>query len=91
MSLTHDQKEELFKKFGSHKTDTGSANVQVALISERIQMLTEHFKTHRKDFGSRRGLLMLIGRRRRLLKYLRKHQEDVYLKLIKALNLKHVN
>ena len=91
MSLSKDCKQEVFKSFAQHKSDTGSATVQVALLSERIKYLTEHFKTHKKDFSSRRGLLRLIGTRRRLLRYLRQYQEDAYLKLINKLDLKHVN
>lgn len=91
MSLSTDRKQEVFKTFAQHKSDTGSAVVQVALLSERIKELTEHFKTHKKDFSSRRGLLKMVGSRRRLLRYLRQHQEDAYLKLIRDLDLKHVN
>lgn len=91
MTLSHERKSKVFETFGQHTTDTGSASVQVALLTERINALTEHFKTHGKDFSSRNGLLKLIGRRRRLLRYLRKHQEDAYLKLIEGLDLKHVH
>ncbi|HEC09993.1 MAG TPA: 30S ribosomal protein S15 [Acidimicrobiales bacterium] len=71
-----------------HETDTGSPEVQVALLSERITHLTEHLKTHKKDHHSRRGLLMLVGRRRRLLKYLRDNDVDRYRALIAKLGLR---
>lgn len=71
MSLHQERKSELVSKFRTHESDTGSPEVQVALLSERITMLTEHFKTHKKDHHSRRGLLKLVGQRRRLLDYLK--------------------
>ncbi len=71
MALVQDKKQELVQKYKRHEKDTGSPEVQVALLSERIAHLTEHFKTHKKDHHSRRGLLKLVGQRRRLLDYLR--------------------
>ena len=73
---------------GTHETDTGSPEVQVALLSERINMLTEHFKTHKKDFHSRRGLLKLVGQRRRLLDYLKTKDNMRYRKLIEGLGIR---
>ena len=71
-----------------HETDTGSPEVQVALLSQRIEYLTEHFKTHKKDFHSRRGLLRMVGQRRRLLDYLKRESIDRYRKIVSALNLR---
>ena len=70
MSITKEKTAELVKRFGSNEKDSGSAAVQVAILSERIANLTEHLKTHKKDFGSRRGLLMMVGQRRHLLDYI---------------------
>ena len=89
MSALHqDRKAEVVAKYRTHDSDTGSPEVQVALLSERITMLTEHFKTHKKDHHSRRGLLMLVGKRRRLLKYLQASDIDRYRKLIQDLGLR---
>ena len=82
MVLVKERKQEVINKFKAHAKDTGSAIVQIALLTERISYLNEHFKTHRKDFDSRRGLLALIGSRRRLLAYLqkkdpKKHEETL--------------
>lgn len=88
MSITAAKKQELIKKFAVEANDTGSPEVQVALLSERITNLTEHFKTHNHDHHSRRGLLILVGRRRRLLDYLKKKDESRYTKLIKELNIR---
>lgn len=71
-----------------HEKDTGSPEVQVALLSQRIESLTEHFKTHKKDFHSRRGLLRMVGQRRRLLDYLKGESIDRYRKIVSALNLR---
>jgi small subunit ribosomal protein S15 len=71
-----------------HETDTGSPEVQVALLSQRIEYLTEHFKTHKKDFHSRRGLLRMVGQRRRLLDYLKRESIERYRKIVSALNLR---
>ena len=88
MALTKDKKTALIGDFKKHDTDTGSPEVQVAILSERITYLTEHFKTHGKDHHSRRGLLKLVGQRRRLLDYLRKKSVDRYRKVIGALGIR---
>jgi small subunit ribosomal protein S15 len=77
------------EKFRTHETDTGSTRVQVALLTERINYLTDHFKAHRKDHHSRRGLLKMVGKRRRLLDYLRKTDVANYRQLIAELGLRH--
>jgi small subunit ribosomal protein S15 len=81
-------KQEIIKKFATSKDDTGSPEVQVAIITDRINHLTEHFGTHKKDHHSRRGLLMLVGRRRRLLDYLKRIDSDRYESVIKKLNIR---
>jgi small subunit ribosomal protein S15 len=81
-------KEEIIGDYRTHEGDTGSPEVQVALLTERIRHLTEHLKTHRKDHASRRGLLMLVGKQRRLLRYLVQKDEDRYRSLIKRLGLR---
>ena len=88
MTLTQERKAELTKQFGADERDTGNTRVQVALLSERISELTEHLRTHKKDHHSRRGLLMLVGRRRRLLNYLQRHDLDGYRELIRELGLR---
>lgn len=88
MGLTKDRKTALIDSYRTHDADTGSPEVQVAILSERITYLTDHFKTHVKDHHSRRGLLMLVGRRRRLLDYLRTKDEQRYADLIKRLNIR---
>jgi small subunit ribosomal protein S15 len=88
MPLHIEKKAELIDKFRTHETDTGSPEVQIALLSERIAYLTEHFKTHTKDHHSRRGLLKLVSKRRRLLNYLKKSSLDRYRKTVTALNLR---
>jgi len=88
MAMTAERKTELMKTYATHEGDTGSPEVQVALLTERITYLTDHFKDHKKDHHSRRGLLKLVGRRRRLLKYLRTNDEDRYKTLIKSLGLR---
>ena len=88
MSIEKDKTIEIIKDFGSNETDSGSADVQVAILTERIKNLTEHLKTHKKDFGSRRGLLSMVGQRRNLLKYIKNKNEDRYLDLIKKLGLR---
>ncbi|HYX85059.1 MAG TPA: 30S ribosomal protein S15 [Gaiellales bacterium] len=88
MPLTQEQKSELIQKFGSNEKDTGSTKVQVALLTQRISELTEHLKVHKHDHHSRRGLLKLVGRRRRLLTYLQKHDLEGYRALIKELGLR---
>jgi small subunit ribosomal protein S15 len=88
MSLTKEKKSELIGKFGRGDGDTGSAEVQVALLTERINELTEHLRTHSKDHHSRRGLLMLVGKRRRMLRYLERTDLERYRALVKELGLR---
>ena len=88
MSLTKEKKSELIGKFGRADGDTGSAEVQIALLTERINELTEHLRGHAKDHHSRRGLLMLVGKRRRLLDYLKGKDAHRYSDLIKRLNIR---
>ncbi len=88
MAMTKEQKQELILKFGRNQEDTGSPEVQVALLTERINHLTEHFKTHKKDFAGRRGLLKLVGQRRNLLNYVRNKDVEGYRALIKELGLR---
>ncbi len=88
MSLARDKKERLIREYRMHDADTGSAEIQIALLSERINDLTEHLKTHSKDFSSRRGLLKLVGKRRRLLNYLKDNDLDAYRKLVEELGLR---
>lgn len=88
MPLTVDRKRTLIEQFKTHDGDTGSPEVQIALLSDRIASLTEHFKTHAKDHHSRRGLLMLIGKRRGLLEYLRKKDSERYRTLIDRLGIR---
>lgn len=88
MSLTAERRSALVSEYATAPGDTGSPEVQVALLSERISSLTEHLKTHAKDFHSRRGLLMLVGRRRRLLDYLKAKDNTRYESLIGRLNLR---
>ena len=83
-----ERKSVLVQKYRTHEKDTGSPEVQVALLSERINQLTEHFKTHKKDHHSRRGLLKLVGRRRRFLNYLQRNDLEGYRALIKELGLR---
>ena len=82
------KKTEIITSFRTHDTDTGSPEVQIAILSERIGELTEHFKTHKKDHGSRRGLLMLVSKRRRLLDYLKKTDPDRYRDVIGKLGIR---
>jgi small subunit ribosomal protein S15 len=88
MPLTKDRKQELIGKFGRESGDTGSAEVQVALLTERINHLTEHLRAHRKDHHSRRGLLMMVGKRRRLLRYLESADLERYRKVVADLGLR---
>ncbi len=88
VSLTKEQKTELIGQYGRSGTDTGSAEVQVAMITERINELTEHLRTHKKDHHSRRGLLKLVGKRRRLLKYLERDDLERYRSLVSELGLR---
>lgn len=88
MSLTRDDKQSVMEKFSSHDGDTGSPEVQIALLTERINGLTEHLKTHKKDHHSRRGLLKMVGKRRRLLTYLQGKNVNRYRSLVKELGLR---
>ena len=88
MVLTTDQKKELIEQFKRHESDTGSPEVQVGLLTHRIQYLTEHLKVHKKDHHSRRGLLMLVGRRRRLLNYVKGKDVKRYRSIIENLGLR---
>ncbi len=86
--LEKNLKDKIIKKFKSHENDTGSPQVQIAILTEEIKQLTEHLKVHKKDHSSRRGLLKKLGERKRLLKYLKKENEEEFKKLAKKLNLK---
>lgn len=86
--LGTEKKQDIIEKFKRHEGDTGSPEVQVALLTERITYLINHFKTHKKDHHSRRGLLKMVGQRRRLLDYLKKQDVDRYRTIIKALGLR---
>jgi small subunit ribosomal protein S15 len=86
--LATERKQEIIGKFKSHETDTGSPEVQIALLSERIITLTEHFRTHKKDHHSRRGLLKMVGQRRRLLDYLKSRDVERYRKVIQVLGIR---
>jgi small subunit ribosomal protein S15 len=88
MTLTSERKREIAERFGKSAEDTGSTEVQIALLTERINHLTEHLRTHRKDHHSRRGLLMLVGKRRRFLNYLQRTNLERYRELIKELGLR---
>ena len=88
MPLVQETKTKIIKEFKKHESDTGSPEVQIALITERINLLTEHFKVHKKDHTSRRGLLKLVGKRRRLLEYLKKKDVDRYRELIERLGIR---
>ena len=88
MSLVKEKKIEIIDGYKKHPTDTGSPEVQIALLTERINILTEHFKTHKKDHMSRRGLLMMVGQRRRLLEYLRRKNVEGYRELIARLGIR---
>jgi small subunit ribosomal protein S15 len=88
MSVAAERKNELIKEYATHEGDTGSPEVQVAILSERIVNLTEHLKSHKKDFHSRRGLLIMVGQRRRLLDYVKRKDTGRYEILIKRLGLR---
>lgn len=88
MAQDASRKSQIIGKFASHERDTGSPEVQIALLSDRITYLTEHFKTHKKDHHSRRGLLKLVGQRRRMLNYLRNKDYDRYRKVIAELGIR---
>ncbi|HHP51414.1 MAG TPA: 30S ribosomal protein S15 [Moorella mulderi] len=89
MSLDPEKKREIIAQFQLHPADTGSPEVQIALLTERINQLTEHLKVHKKDFHSRRGLLKMVGQRRRLLNYLRDNDMERYRRIVQALGLRH--
>jgi len=88
MSITPERKKEVVKEYATHEGDSGSPEVQVAILSERIRNLTEHLKTHKKDFHSRRGLLIMVGQRRRMLDYLKTKNQGRYDTLIARLGLR---
>ena len=88
MAITKENKQEIIGSFGRGEADTGSPEVQIALLTARISDLTEHFKMHKKDHASRRGLLMLVSKRNSLLKYLKSHNRKSYLELISRLGLR---
>ncbi|MFQ5795074.1 MAG: 30S ribosomal protein S15 [Candidatus Bipolaricaulia bacterium] len=88
--LAKERKAELIEHYGGHETDTGSAEVQIAILTERINEVTEHLKIHKKDFHSQRGLQKMVGRRRRLLKYLKRQNIDRYRELIDELGIRGV-
>ena len=88
MSITAERKGELINQFAQQSGDTGSPEVQVAILTERIKNLTEHLQTHKKDFHSRRGLLLMVGQRRRLLDYLKRKKAERYEGLIKELGIR---
>ncbi len=88
MSLTKERKQEIIKKFGANEKDSGRAEVQIAILTERINNLTSHFAENKKDHASRRGLLQMVGKRRRLLNYLKSKDIERYRTIIKELNLR---
>jgi small subunit ribosomal protein S15 len=88
MALAAEAKSPVINRYRQHKTDTGSPEVQIALLSQRISLLTEHFKTHKKDHHSRRGLLSLVARRRRLLDYLKSRSVERYKSVIQSLGIR---
>lgn len=88
MNLTKEKKQEIIKKYGKGTNDSGTAEVQVALLTEKINNLTDHFSAHKKDHASRRGLMMMVGKRRRLLDYLQRKDIERYRTIIKELNLR---
>jgi small subunit ribosomal protein S15 len=88
MTVTQERKRELVERFGAEPGDTGRTEVQVAVMTERIAALTEHLRTHRKDHHSRRGLLMLVGKRRRLLSYLQRSDLERYRTVVRELGLR---
>ena len=88
MALIQEKKREIIEQFKTHEKDTGSPEVQIALLSDRILYLTEHFKTHKRDHHSRRGLLKLVGQRRRLLNYLKNKKVDRYRMILDRLSLR---
>ncbi|EEP59860.1 30S ribosomal protein S15 [Sulfurihydrogenibium yellowstonense] len=91
MSITAEKKQELIKKFALHENDTGSPEVQIAILTERIRNLTEHIKANKKDLHSRRGLIGMVNKRRKLLNYLKRESEERYRKIIEALNIRETS
>jgi small subunit ribosomal protein S15 len=89
MALAAEQKSQIIGKYRTHKSDSGSPEVQVALLSQRISSLTDHLKTHQKDHHSRRGLLTMVARRRKLIKYLKDRSPERYQALIQSLGIRH--
>ena len=87
-AITKERRAEIIKEYGKDEKDSGSAEVQVALLTERIRHLTEHVKVHKKDNHTRRGLLMLVGKRRRLLSYIKRNDVEAYRTLIKSLGIR---
>lgn len=90
MALTREEKQRIIEKFARHQGDTGSPEVQIALLTERIMRLTDHLKEHKKDFHSRRGLYLLVGQRRRLLRYLKREDPQAYNRLVQELGIRGV-
>ena len=88
MMLAKEEKQDVIKEFGKNDKDSGATEVQIALLTKRIEDLTEHFKTNKKDHASRRGLLKMVGQRRKLLKYLQRKDLDTYRSLLGRLNLR---
>lgn len=88
MSITNEEKQKIIQEFATHENDTGSPEVQIAILTKRINVLTEHMKSNKKDFSTRRGLLIMVGRRNRLLSYLRGVDMDRYKTLIARLGLR---
>ena len=88
MTISKERKAELIKQYGKNEQDSGSAAVQAAILTDRIRELTEHMKSHKKDFHTRRGLLMLVGKRRRLLSYIKKNDINEYRELIAKLGIR---
>jgi small subunit ribosomal protein S15 len=86
--LAREHKQTIIDTYRTHQTDTGSPEVQIAILSQRITELTEHFKTHKKDHASRRGLLMMVSKRRRLLDYLKRHDSERYKAVIQRLGIR---
>jgi small subunit ribosomal protein S15 len=88
MNLTKEEKFDIIKKFGDNENDSGKADVQIALLTARINKLTDHFSSHKKDHASRRGLMMMVGKRRRLLDYISRKDIERYRTIIKELNIR---
>lgn len=89
MSITAERKQELIRQFAIHENDTGSPEVQIAILTERIKNLTEHIKANKKDLHSRRGLIGLVNKRRKLLNYLKRENEERYRKIVEALGIRN--